>query len=344
MVAPPIEAESSGNECVWAQTLVPFRRIAVSDPGLSQPMRRVVLLGPQRFQPCVAPALETVGCTGMLAVVTAGWQEREAEVDELAAHVEREVVHLRLYERAEDALAADPELAAALRQHREELQHLQELYRLRLTHAVRSFVELQERDGPFVADHRRDALRVVRAIDRQHVGRMRRLEGTFAARWKLADRPAIARHRAELRAALDRASALAIAGGHVAVLLNRLRLFDVLELAPRLPIVAWSAGAMALGERVVLFHDDPPQGAGHAEVLDSGLAAYRGVVPLPHATRRLHLGEPTRVALFAQRFAPAVCVPMDGGARLDFDGRAWHAAPGMRSLGARGDLPELRAF
>jgi len=310
----------------------------------SQHMRRVVLLGPQRFEPCVAPALEAVGCTGMLAVVTAGWQEREAEVDELAAHVERDVVHLRLYDRAESALADDPELAEALRQRQEELQQLQELYRLRLTLALRALVDLMGRDGPFVAEHRRDALRVVRALDRQHVGRMRRLGAAFAARWRPTDRSSIAHHRSQIRAALDRASALAIAGGHVAVLLNRLRLFGVLDLAPQLPIVAWSAGAMALGQRVVLFHDDPPQGPGQAEILDAGLAVYPRVVPLPHATRRLRLGEPARVARFAQRFAPAVCVPMDSGARIDFDGHDWIAAPGMRCLGTGGDLLELRTF
>jgi hypothetical protein len=280
----------------------------------------------------------------MLAVVTAGWQERESEVDELAAHVERELVNLRLYERAERALADDPALAAGLREHQEQAQHLQELYRARLNFALRALVDVEGRDGPFVAEHRRDALRAVRALDRQHVGRMRRVRAAFALRWKPGDRPWVARHRGEIEAELGRATALAIAGGHVAVLLNRLRLFGVLDLAPHLPVVAWSAGAMALTERVVLFHDDPPQGAGNAEVLDAGLAVAPRVVPLPHANRRLRLGDAARVARLAQRFAPAVCVPMDGGARLDYDGRAWRAAPGTRGLGSHGDLPEVGAF
>jgi len=306
--------------------------------------RRVVLLGPQRFQPCVAPALAALGCTGSLAVVTAGWQEREAEVDELRAHVEREVVNLKIYERAESALADDPELASALRQRQEDLQRLQELYRLRLTLALRAVVEIESREGAFAPEHRRDALHAVRVLDRQHVGRIRRDHAVFEERWHPLDRPSIVHHRNQIRRALEHASGLAIAGGHVAVLLNRLRLFGLLDLAPRLPVVAWSAGAMALAERVVLFHDDPPQGPGHAEVLDVGLAACPRVVPLPHAARRLHLGDPARVARFAQRFAPAACLPLDGGEHIEFDGRSWRAGPGVRRLGVRGDVAEFRAL
>ena len=83
--------------------------------------------------------------------------------------------------------------------------------------------------------------------------------------------------------------AIVIAGGHVAVLANRLRLFDIAALAGARPIVAWSAGAMALAERVVLYHDHPPQGAAPAELLDRGLGLVAGVLPLPDAARRLAL-------------------------------------------------------
>ncbi len=307
-------------------------------------MRRAALLGPQRFRPCVAAVLDALGCAGSLAVVTAGWQEREEEVDELRAHVEREVVNLRLYARTESALADDPELAAALRQHQEDLQRLQELYRLRLTLALRAVVELESRDDPLAADARREALRAVQVLDRRHLMRIRRERAAFEARLRPSDRPSVARHRAQLRRALERVSAVAIAGGHVAVLLNRLRLFGIHDLAPTLPIVAWSAGAMALSERVVLFHDDPPQGPGHAEILDAGLGICPRVVPLPHASRRLSLGDAGRVARFAQRFAPAVCLALDGGEHLEFDGRQWQAGPGVRRLAIRGTLEEVAAF
>ena len=99
---------------------------------------------------------------------------------------------------------------------------------------------------------------------------------------------------------------------------------------------------MALGERIVLFHDSPPQGAGHAEVLRSGLGLYAGIVALPHARRRLKLDDPDRVSLFARRFAPDRCLAFDDGARLDLLGRRWDYAEGISRLTPQGRVVEER--
>ena len=77
-------------------------------------------------------------------------------------------------------------------------------------------------------------------------------------------------------------------------------------------MIAWSAGAMALTDRIVLFHDRAPQGPGHPEVYGSGLSLLRDVVLLPHARARLLLDDTARMAVFARRFAPARCVPAGG--------------------------------
>src|SRR4029077_15454639 len=92
---------------------------------------------------------------------------------------------------------------------------------------------------------------------------------------------------------------------------------------------AWSAGAMALGERIVLFHDRSAHGPGHPEIHGSGLSVLRGVVPLPHARARLLLDDAPRMSVFARRFAPARCVLLEDGTRIDTDSdRGW--ARGMR--------------
>ena len=59
-----------------------------------------------------------------------------------------------------------------------------------------------------------------------------------------------------------------------------LHLFHV---APHLPprVVAWSAGAMALTERVVLFHDFVPHGVAQTEVYGAGIGVVPGVVAAP---------------------------------------------------------------
>jgi hypothetical protein len=108
-----------------------------------------------------------------------------------------------------------------------------------------------------------------------------------------------------------------------------MRLFQLdalLTSLPRpLPIFAWSAGAMAITQRVVLFHDSPPQGPGNAELLGEGLGLVPGTVVLPHAVKRLQLDDPLRVSLFARRFAPDRCVTLDQGERMIWDGRRWTA-------------------
>ena len=98
-------------------------------------------------------------------------------------------------------------------------------------------------------------------------------------------------------------------------------------------MIAWSAGAMALADRIVLFGDRSPRGPGHAEVYGSGLSLLRDVVLLPHARARLLLDDTPRMAVFARRFAPARCVPLEAGTRIDVsaDG-AW--PPGIRTIEA----------
>ncbi|MBC7974722.1 MAG: Type 1 glutamine amidotransferase-like domain-containing protein, partial [Myxococcales bacterium] len=130
------------------------------------------------------------------------------------------------------------------------------------------------------------------------------------------ERPIVVRHVAQLRAKIEPTDAIVIAGGHVAVLLNRLRLFGIAELAGPRPIIAWSAGAMALTDRVVLFHEDPPHGQAISEVLECGLGLAHDLVVLPEPRLRLHLDDPTRVSELAQRYAPATSVALDHGAQI----------------------------
>ena len=117
-----------------------------------------------------------------------------------------------------------------------------------------------------------------------------------------------------------------IAGGHVAVLINRIRLFQLVDVLAQKPIVAWSAGAMVLGERIVLFHDDAPQGKRDAEILDAGLGIVKNIIPLPHAKSRLDWSNRNRMALFSRRFAPAKCCTLDNGSMIRLENNRMTAA------------------
>jgi hypothetical protein len=304
---------------------------------------RVFLLGPQRFEPTLRAALDSRDVDGPVAVISAGWQEREGEDGELREHLGCELRNLRLYERAETILRDDTELATALRERQERLHRLQDLYRLRLDHALEPARTLMRRAGSdrLLDEHRRAAIRALRTLDRQHLTRLRAIHIEFARRWQTAERGVVAEQRNEIATELADCRALLIAGGHVAVLLNRLRLFDPIALLEDRPLLAWSAGAMALAERVVLFHDSPPQGAGNPEVLDAGLGVVRGIVPLPDASRRLQIDDPVRVSLFARRFSPATCVMLDARAQVTWGGKGWIALDGARRLSRRGALTRM---
>lgn len=308
-------------------------------------MSDVLVLGPQSRAPNLGEALARARLAGPLVAITAGWQEREGELGALEGHLGQPVRDLRLYERAEAVFAEDPELHAACRQRQNDLRQLQDLYRLRLDHAKAAARELAARnDGTGLARMiQRSAITALRRLDREHLHAIRRIHAQFDSRWGTQHRPALARQCAELESLVDAARAVCIAGGHVAVLLNRLRLFGLGRVLQRRPVVAWSAGAMALAERVVLYHDHPPQGAGNAELFDGGLGLVHGVILLPHAATRLALGDEQRVALLAQRFDPAVCCTLDEGDVLHWQGGRLAAATGSSRLLRSGGLAPVEA-
>lgn len=293
----------------------------------------ITLLGPQRVESTAATVLQELGVRGPVAAITAGWQEREddpASLPELGVPV----VNLTLHVRADDVFAKDPELAAAKKARQARLKLMQDFYRVRLDHADQAAraISVRHVDAQILADEHAASLAVIRRLDDDHVARCRAVRDKLTRDLPATTRPAVAAHRTELARAIEPTDAIVIAGGHIAVLLNRIRLFAVLDLIGDRPIIAWSAGAMALTERVVLFHDSPPHGRGVAEVLDEGLGLVRDLVALPDPAMRLRLDDPVRVAQYGGRFAPAACVAMDRAARITVTDGVVTAAHGATRL------------
>ena len=151
----------------------------------------------------------------------------------------------------------------------------------------------------------------------------------------------IARHRAEIAAQIDAVDAVLITGGNIIVLLNRMRLFGLADLLARKPVVAWSAGAMVLAERIVLFHDRMPQGRRDAELLGAGLGLVGGHLVFPDPKRRLRKRDRLRIALLSRRFVPDRCVALDSGAAVEFSGNVARRAVGAKQLTREGRLARL---
>jgi hypothetical protein len=305
----------------------------------------VALLGPQRFTPTLGQAVAAAGVGGRLASVTAGWQEREGEDLELHEHLGERTVNLMLYARGEDLFERDPDLFRAHRERQERLIELQSIYRHRLAGLREEAWRLFALDGDpeLVEPERDDAIRAMARLDTHHLVRVAEIHRDFEARWRPRERPAVAHHLAAIDRILEGSAALAIAGGHVAILVNRLRLFGFPDRIGARAVFAWSGGAMAVCRRIVLFHDSPPQGAGAAEILEAGLGLAPEVVALPHARRRLRLHDPLRVRLFARRFAPDRALALDDGAFLILRDGAPVGASGVHRLGDDGTMAELAA-
>ena len=152
----------------------------------------VILQGPQRFEPTVGETVASLGGEGPVAAITAGWRERENEIDELDALLEGRARNLRLYERWLDIAARDPEYAAAEHDRRHRIEELQTTYGIRLQHLTAAIAELQRRGGEADINGAAidEAIEDVRRLDEAHLDRNRELDAEFYDRWQPHERPA----------------------------------------------------------------------------------------------------------------------------------------------------------
>lgn len=287
---------------------------------------RTVLLGPQRFRTTVGPVIRTVAPEGTIATVTAGWRDRESDTVELDATLEGRGRHLNLYGRLNDVLDSDRPFATAALAHRDAVDELVGIYSLRLQRVLESVYAVQRRSvrKDLAASALADGIRLVQSVDQWYLDAVDQLHGELWAAAPAEDSEPIQRHRAEVAEAVRQASAIAIAGGHVGLLLRCLKLFAV-DLPTHLPVVAWSAGAMSITERVVLYNDRGLSGVIGSEVWDRGLGRAPRIVAMPHARRRLQMDDPMVLRVLVRRFGDARCLLLDDGASV--------------ALGPNGELP-----
>jgi len=276
--------------------------------------------------------------------VTAGWQERESDDAELSQLLGGRVLNLGLHNRWHQVLERDPEYATAEREHEATLAELRQLYLLRLDHALQAtyaVARLAEGRRSLREQALADTVELVRSIDERHLVQVREIQHAFFEAWPPHERATVSTHRAEVRALLADSQALVVAGGHVGELAKVLHLFHV---APHVPdtVIAWSAGAMALTERVVIFHDYVPHGVAQTEVFGVGIGLLRDLVVLPHARRRLRVEDPVRMSVLARRFDPRRCLVLDDGVRIDLT-HGGGLPPDARVVAADGRIAALEA-
>ncbi len=283
-----------------------------------------IMLGPQVPQTNLKDEINSLLVDGPVVSITAGWRDSEAEIEELQGTIRSPIEDLNLYSLAEKLFLREPKLYALHRERQDKLLELQRLYRIRLTPGMAAARKLMREHGgsDLLRLEQRAAISQVRALDRHHIGRISAIHEEFDQRRAMLHIPGAASLVQALQHKLAESSLVLIAGGHVAILINRIRLFRLTDMLAQKSIIAWSAGAMVLGDRIVLFHDNAPQGKRDAEVLDAGLGIVNKIIPLPQAESRLDWTSRNRMALFSRRFAPAKCCSLDSGSMIRFrDGR-----------------------
>jgi hypothetical protein len=302
----------------------------------------VVLLGPQRPRAnCPAVLEEVAPGDGPVVVLRAGWRHDETEDEAVRRILGPHAAVLPLYGWFDVVDREVPEVHDAYRARQDALIAIKRLHRRRLNPALQAVRDLRgQNGGAYAQDALRLAIEDLRRVDAQLLDandEVHRAHPDLEEPWERF--PIVQRLRDRAAEALAEARVVCIAGGHIAVLLNRLAFFGIDRLlrdrvAAGMPVVAWSAGAMTMTDRIVLFYDDPPDGPAVPELLDRGFGLVHDVVVLPHARQRLDLDDPARVGLLATRLAPTPCLGLENGAWLVRTEGGWgnRGAPGSAVL------------
>lgn len=111
------------------------------------------------------------------------------------------------------------------------------------------------------------------------------------------------------------ANSIILFGGQLDQLLDALRFFRLREalseaLRRGTQLVAMSAGAMVLCERVIIY-DDMSATRRDFQLHDRGLALVRDIQLFPHCTERIQTDDPDNLAYLARRFRHHACVGLN---------------------------------
>lgn len=298
---------------------------------------RITLLGPQR-DPRLPQVRRALGLReARFATITAGWRDRESDDGLLVELLGGNTVNLHLWTRMQQLWEADPELDHADRERRRRLTEMQELYVIGLQQAVEAVHRITARK-PVLPEIQEmalaDVLDILRDMDERHRQRVEEVHLEFYERYQPQHRPAVLEGRARVGQLIADCDAVVIPGGHVGVLLGAMHIFNVAPAlaypheqeredgsvvrTPRVyrPVLAWGAGAMALTERVFLFHDFSVVNPGISELLMDGMGLTQGLIALPNAKDRIDLNNLPSTRSLAGRCAPRVPVLLDAGARV----------------------------
>jgi len=289
------------------------------------------ILGPQREAPTLPKIIHEQYSEAKIAVISAGWRHEESELRPLARDLKRPLELLPLYQWFDELGQQEPALSQEHSLRQKQIKSYKESYRLRLKFGMDFLSEIKKRhkrNPDLYTTDLQEAQSEISNIDENVIRRLNHIRNDYPnllTPWK---HPSSEPFHQEIKETLDTCDVLLITGGHVAILRNRMFFFgctqllrDFLEAGKT--IIAWSAGAMTLCDQIVLYYDDPPEGEGIAEVLDTGCSLIPNALFFPHARQRLHLDDDLRIAALAKRFHNYQCLTLEKNTHLIWKNGAW---------------------
>ena len=165
-----------------------------------------------------------------------------------------------------------------------------------------------------------DTLHKIRENDELMLRICRQIDSYFRDRSRVDENPTYIAIRDELRDRILSANSIVIFGGHMPVLLNRLRFFrldDVFHEALNrgTNFYTISAGSMSLAEKVIVYDDFHTDEYGRRqkefEFFDKGLGLVTKVQLFPHCMDRIQTDDEDNLSYLAHRFASGPCVGLN---------------------------------
>ncbi len=307
------------------------------NPKFHQPL---VLLGQQRDVPRLQSVLERCNISGPVGLVSAGWEEDEDDDQWVRDAVDVPVINSQLYGLADQLFQQDPQVIELLRERQDRLRELREINELQTEHLCTVARELWRR----LASHAgalvplQQTFEQLRTVDDSYLEAITTIIVEYDQRIAPKERPSVLEYRHKVLERLQDCQALLIAGGHVGVLLNRLnlcRLFQHIQL----PIIAWSGGAMALGERVYFYDQFLPHTKREVELSRRGMCLFSGAQLFPRASQRLQLHDSLELGILSRRMK-SPCLLLDEHSEMAWSENGELHAANVRYINELGETKE----
>ena len=196
---------------------------------------KIHILGPQRPSPNLPNIIERHLPDGPLAVITAGWRIDEIDISALERDLNRPLYLLPLYGWFDRLGAKEPELASLHSERQIKIKSYKKVYNLQLRAAFdlwTKIAELAEENPELYSMDEKDALAAVRITDRRAIERQDLIRKEFDQLNTPWTHTVTMPYHDKIKNTLKKCRGLIIAGGHVAVLRNRLFFFGRDKLLP----------------------------------------------------------------------------------------------------------------